>query len=202
MGHQLILRAQNRSPSEIVAVLQQEFACVDADAAAGLAAAQAQASFIETRPAHLFPDYPAALAEAARLRALKEGDAFIVHLGDRSDLTVRLRLLPGHPIRSGIVSPTRKQRCDTWSNDEGAVPFAQDLVGDVYFLHAGFIKCLEYYPVEKVVSTNIAWRLDPRARARGRQERQDLAARAGTAAPERPKVKVSRGRRSTGGRKK
>jgi hypothetical protein len=40
---------------------------------------------------------------------------------------------------------------------EGVVPFAQDLSGDVYFLQAGVIKCLEYDPVEKVVSSNVAF---------------------------------------------
>lgn len=103
MGHELIPRSGAFSPAEVVRMLKREFAYVDVDAAGGLEAARAQADFIERAAAHIFPDHAAALAHASRLRALEEEDAFIVHFGDRSDLAVRIRLLPGGAIQFGYA---------------------------------------------------------------------------------------------------
>jgi DNA polymerase III delta prime subunit len=94
------------SPSDVVRLLQREFAHVHVDHEDGLKQAISRAEWIERAPADIFlGQREQALEHAAKLRNLSLGEALTVEVGDDALNTLRTTLIPGEDaIRFGFGS--------------------------------------------------------------------------------------------------
>ena len=113
MGHQLSPRTGGLLPvAEVVRRLQEEFRIVKTDAEKGMRHALGMAAFIERLPVHaFFGRREAALARAARLRALPPGEALAVEFGDAPELILDISVIPEEPIKFSYQSDEHEAEC-------------------------------------------------------------------------------------------